>query len=238
MATTRFPKGITTAAKTEPFGEFILPDRTKAHIFWEDFDYKLQASASPDSTHDWSSLIVEAGTGTGTQVLIDGDGGKVLLTNADANNDEIFLRKIGESFLFEVGKKLWFDCIMQVNDPTNTFVVMGIQAIEANPADISDGVFFFSENGADDLRLVVEKDNVATSTLMIADLQADTDTRCSFFYNGSNKIFAFVNGALVATSVTDNLPDDETLTIVFGIRNGEAAVKTMTVDYIMAAKER
>ena len=35
-----------------------------------------------------------------------------------------------------------------------------------------------------------------------------------------------------------NLPDDEELTISFGIQNGAAAAKTMTVDYVFASKER
>ena len=34
------------------------------------------------------------------------------------------------------------------------------------------------------------------------------------------------------------MPDDEVLTPSFGIQNGEAAAKTMSIDYILAAKER
>lgn len=41
-----------------------------------------------------------------------------------------------------------------------------------------------------------------------------------------------------ATLATTNLPDDEELTVSFGIQNGAAAAKTMSVDYIMAVKER
>ena len=37
---------------------------------------------------------------------------------------------------------------------------------------------------------------------------------------------------------TTNAPDDEDLTISFGIQNGEAAAKTMTIDFILAAVER
>jgi hypothetical protein len=47
-----------------------------------------------------------------------------------------------------------------------------------------------------------------------------------------------VNGVVVGTSVTTNLPDDEDLTISFAIQNGEAVAKTMTVDYILCSKER
>jgi hypothetical protein len=34
------------------------------------------------------------------------------------------------------------------------------------------------------------------------------------------------------------LPDDEDMTVTIAIQNGEAAAKTMTVDYVYVAKER
>jgi hypothetical protein len=37
---------------------------------------------------------------------------------------------------------------------------------------------------------------------------------------------------------TTNLCDDEELTISFGIQNGEAVAKTMSIDYIFVSKER
>ena len=39
-------------------------------------------------------------------------------------------------------------------------------------------------------------------------------------------------------SVATNLPNDEDLTISFGIQNGEAVAKTMTIDYITMMVER
>ena len=35
-----------------------------------------------------------------------------------------------------------------------------------------------------------------------------------------------------------NAPDDEELAVSFGIQNGEAVAKVMTLDYISAGKER
>jgi hypothetical protein len=40
-----------------------------------------------------------------------------------------------------------------------------------------------------------------------------------------------------ATSVLTNLPDDEELTVSFGIQNGAAAAKTLSVDYIRVEAE-
>ena len=38
--------------------------------------------------------------------------------------------------------------------------------------------------------------------------------------------------------VNTNAPDDEELAVSFGIQNGAAAAKVMTMDYISAGKER
>ena len=54
----------------------------------------------------------------------------------------------------------------------------------------------------------------------------------------SSAVQYFVNGTYTGSSVTTNLPDDEDMTVTIAIQNGEAAAKTMTVDYVYVAKER
>lgn len=224
--TTRFPNGLTTTTKNSPMGEFILPDMTSAHVYWEDFDYYNAA--------DWTVTEV----GVALQALNNIDGGNLLITNAGADDNSSFLQKVGESFLFQVGKKLWFDCLIEVNDAIESDIVIGLQITDTTPLDVSDGVFFIKADGAAAFDFVVEKGSVATTTSAVATLSDATTKRLSFFYDGVDKITIFDDGVAVATSVTTNLPDTETLTISFGIQNGEAAIKVMSVDYIMAAKER
>lgn len=224
--TTRFPNGLTTAAKTQTMGEFILPDPTKAHVYFDDFDTYTAA--------DWTVTDV----GVATQALADGDGGLLLITNAAADDDSSFSQKVGESFLFEAGKKLWFESRFQVSDATQSDFVIGLQITDTTPLDVTDGVFFIKSDGAATVDLLVEKNNTATTTSAVATVVDDTNIRLGFYYDGVDKIVIFVDGVAVASSVTTNLPDDEALTISFGIQNGEAVAKTMTVDYILAAKER
>jgi hypothetical protein len=49
--------------------------------------------------------------------------------------------------------------------------------------------------------------------------------------------YSINNAAPVGVAIT-NLPDDEELTVSFGIQNGEASAQTMTIDYVVAAVER
>lgn len=37
-APSRYPSGLTTRKKTDPFGQYTHPDRTDQHEYWDDFD--------------------------------------------------------------------------------------------------------------------------------------------------------------------------------------------------------
>ena len=223
---TRQPNGITTASKTEPLGDFILPDMTKAHIYMEDFDYYTAA--------DW--IVTEVGTAS--QALSDAEGGRLLITNSASNDDSSFQQKVGESFLFQTRKKLWFDCFFEINDAIESDFIIGLQITDTTPLSVSDGVYFIKNDDGNTIDFVVVKDSISTITTAIDTIGSATFKKLSFFYDGVDSIKIFSDGVQIGTSATDNLPDDEILTISFGIQNGDATPTVMSVDYIMAAKER
>jgi len=227
---TRFPGGLTTAPSGESLGMFVLPDPTKAHTFFDDFDRYVAG--------DWTITTTEAGTGSATEALGDADGGVLVITNAAGDNDLDFFQKVGESFLFEEGKKLWFKARFKVSDATQSDFVMGLQITDTTPLDVTDGVFFQKDDGDANLDFHVEKDDTATSATAVATVADDTYLSVGFYYNGVDAVEYFVNDVKKGTLAVTNLPDDEELTISFGIQNGEAAAKVMSVDYIFAAKER
>ena len=97
---------------------------------------------------------------------------------------------------------------------------------------------FVKADGDNTLQLLVEKDGTA-STLDVAEMVDDTYIEVEFYYDGSGSdIDAFVDGVRVGSVALTNVPDDEELTISFGVQNGEAAAKVMSVDYILAECER
>lgn len=228
--TTRFPNGLTTARVTETMGDFILPDPTQAHVYFNDFDTYAAA--------EWTITTVEAGAGSATEALTDADGGVLLITNDAADDDSDFFNKVGESFLFATGKKLWFKARFKVSDATQSDFVIGLQITDTTPLDVTDGVFFQKDDGDANLDFHVEKNNTATSATAIATVEDDTYLTVGFYYDGKSSIKYYVNDVHLGTLATTNMPDDEVLTISFGIQNGEAVAKTMSLDYILAAKER
>lgn len=227
MTTTRFPNGVTNVGEQSLFAELGQPAATIFHTYFEDFDYYTAG--------DWTVTETDAGA---TQALTDGDGGLLLITNTAADNDLVSLQKKGESFRFESGKALFFEARFKVSDATQSDVVIGLQITDTTPLDVTDGVFFIKADGAATVNFLVEKNNTATTASSIATMANDTYIRLGFYYDGSSAVQYFVNGTYTGSSVTTNLPDDEDMTVTIAIQNGEAAAKTMTVDYVYVAKER
>ena len=226
-STTRFPNGVTNVGEDTIFAALGQLAPTKFHTYWEDFDYYAAGN--------WTVTETQA---SATQALTDGDNGLLLLTNSAADDDLVALQKVGESFRFAAGKKLWFEARFRVSDATQSDVVMGLQITDATPLDVTDGVFFIKADNSTSVSLLVEKDGVATTTASVATLANNTFITLAFYYDGVSQIQYAVNGVVQGASVTTNLPDDEDLTVSFAIQNGEAAAKTMTVDYVFACKER
>lgn len=227
---TRFKNGLNNSAPSDDLSELIILDPTKVHSYFNDFDTYTAA--------DWTITTTEAGAGSATEALTDADGGVLLITNDDADNDRDFFNKVGESFLMASGKKAWFKARFKVSDATQSDFVMGLQITDTTPLDVTDGIFFQKDDGDANLDFYVEKNNTATSATAITTVSDDTYLTVAFYYNGDDKVEYFVDNVKLGALATTNLPDDEELTISFGIQNGEAVAKTMSVDYIFVAKER
>lgn len=234
--TTRFPSGVTNGAVSGVCSSLGMLDPTKFHTWFDDFDSYAAG--------DWVITTTEAGAGSASEALADADGGVLVITNDDADNDNDFLQWAGgagattESFKFEVGKKLWLKSRFKVSDATQSDFVIGLQITDTSPLDVTDGVFFQKDDGDANLDFHVEKNNTATSATAISTVSDDTYLVVGFYYNGVDGIEYFVNDVKLGTSAVTNLPDDEELTISFGIQNGEAAAKSMSIDYLFVAKER
>lgn len=227
---TNFPQGISTAAAGEPTFDLGFPDPTKWISYFNDFHTY--------TVGDWTITTTEAGAGSATEALTDSQGGALLITNDAADNDNDFFQLVKESFKFVAGKKTIFKMRFKTNDATETDIVLGLQITDTSPLAVSDGVYFQKDDGDTNIDFHVTKNSTSTSATAIATLANDTFVTLAFCYDGLSAVHYYVNDVRIGQLATTNLVDDEELTVSFGIQNGAAAAKTMTVDYVFAAQER
>jgi hypothetical protein len=223
---TRFPQGVTNVSPGTALDRFPAPDPTRLHVWFDDFD-KYTAG-------DWTVTAV----GSGTSAISNADNGVLVLTNAASDDDSRFLQWTKETFKFIAGKKLWFKARIQISDATQSDFVLGLQITDTTPLAVSDGVYFRKDDGDANLDFVVIKDSTATTVTAISTITAATWTELAFYYDGRSTIRVYKDDNFIGSSVTTNLVDDEELTISFGVQNGEAVAKNMSIDYILVAKER
>ena len=104
MPTTNFKNGVTNITAQNILGQLKELDPTQLHTYFNDFDSYISGN--------WTVTETQAGA---TQALANADGGVLLLTNSAADDDLNALQKVGESFKFEAGKKLFFKASLKIN---------------------------------------------------------------------------------------------------------------------------
>ena len=229
--TTHFTSGVTNVGTDSTHGKLKAPAPHKYHQYFNDFDTYLAS--------DWTITTTEDGTGSASEALADGDGGVLLVTNAAGDNDHDFFQLVKEGFKFESGKQIGFHVRFKTNDATQTDIVAGLQLTDTTPLDVTDGIFFLKSDGAATISFIVEKDSTQSTLTLPNSLADDTFMTLGFIYDPKDQKFhVFQNNVLAGTVVSTNAPDDEELTLSFGIQNGAAAAKTLSVDYVGAYKER
>ena len=228
-APTRFPSGVTNAAPGSNTGMYGAPVPTLYHTYVNDFDTYTAAQ--------WTVTAV----GAGTQALTAGDGGLLLLTNAAADDNSIFMQNTVATFLMEAGKPAWFKARFKVPDATQSDLQIGLIVTDTTPLDATDGIYFQKADGSAALDFYCRKNATtgSTSATGIATVVSDTFMTVGWYYDGKASVSAFVNDNQVATlDASSTYFPDAALAMSMGVQNGEAAAKTMSIDYILASKSR
>lgn len=229
----RFPNGVTNVGKKHQLAMLPVPSPQTLVQYFNDFGNYVAG--------DWTITV----TGTGTSALTNVNGGALLVTNSAANGDARFHQKVGEMFLMESGKKAFFEARFTVSDASLTAWVMGLQVTDTTPLDVTDGMYFLKASASTNISFIVGKDATTgrlTSSAVTTNSAAGTYMKLSFYFDGNRYVTVWKDDVEIYTvdltaTLTTYLPDT-TLTLSFGVQNGEAVAKTMTLDYIFAAKER
>jgi hypothetical protein len=238
MTTTHFRNGVSNALPGEALYQMGQLDPRKWITYFNDFltagDYGMVTTNS-----SWTITVTQAGAGSAAAVLIDGEGGLLEITNDAADNDAVWAQTVAEPFKWAATKDMYFVARFKVSDATQSDVIFGLQIGDTTPLDATDGIWFQKDDASTTMTMKVVKNSTSTD-VGTTTLVADTYVAVGFAYTAADATFRmFVNDAVTASTTTlTNAPDDEELAISFGVQNGEAVAKVLTVDYIFAAQQR
>lgn len=201
---------------------------------------------SPESTDDttgdptrFTSTMTETGSGNTTVVNSSTAGEKILITTDDAEYDGANIQGKGEAFKLVSGKPLYFGIECKISDETQSDFLVGIcetlvalinaSGSHAIASANVEGVFFSKLDGSTTIAAKTYKDGNQTGTGDYG-TAIGTDYRVyEIYYDGSSKVYFYVDDTLVTTA-TANLPDGD-LTPSICFRAGEAAAVTMHVKW-------
>lgn len=185
-----------------------------------------------DTTGDpteYTTTVVEAGTGVTTIAQTDASGGQVLITTAAAEDDGGSYQLNGESFKTS-SNELYFGTKIATNEATQSDFFIGLSVTDtALLAATANAVYFECVDGGTGISAVTESGSTETQSDSLGTLADDEFVELEFYYNGSNVEF-FINGTSVATH-TANIPSTE-MRVSFEFLTGSAVAKTMSIDWI------
>lgn len=229
MSTTRYPNGVTNVTQENTLGFMGQLDPSKFHTYFNDFDTYTAT--------DWTVTAV----GTGTTALTAGDGGLLLVTTSAAAPDSRAAQLLPASFSFTPGKRMFFKIAAAVSNATLSVFQAGLILNDTTPTDAIDGIYFLKPAATANIGVFVRRDATtgSLSNTNVGQLVANVMTSYGWAYDGRETVAFFINDRQVASlPITSVNSPDVDMAVSFFIGNGDAVARTLTVDYIFAAKER
>ena len=235
----RYTKGVTNVPSSNTMGQLIIPDPTSVYVFMDDFN-KFDPG-------EWFITRIHTGSTAGAETISDASGGILSFYPASGDDDSTFFQHKGtanvstasEIVTIESGKKTWFKARMSISDATQSDFTIGLQSADTTPLTSPvDGIFFQKDDGDTNLDFHVYASSSSTlSDAGIHTMVASTYITLGFYWDGVSTLFYFVNDVQVGCGTSQTMPS-AAMTVSFGVQNGAAAAKTMTVDYVCVIKER
>jgi hypothetical protein len=253
----RFTSGIVQDAVWQPLAHMGQPDPFFYNTWSQDFDMPYPTGA-----------VTSTLGGGGTVALTAGDGGlELFTTNASTPlvTDYVSQQSAVASFALipatstVAGKKTFFLCRMNLSDVTNAAFIQGLVAPNTTPfTSIADGIYFSKVTGSTTINLTSVVGSVATTVAIptaAITLANNAYFDLGFYVTQQGTINVYANNNSVGyipqsgtgattpnrgavAAITPAALTAVVLAPLSGVQSGTATSKTMTMDYLLVARER
>lgn len=232
---TRYPPGVSTGDIGSLWQNVPVPQLTRAHIYFDDFD-RFDLS-------DWS-VTTTAYVTTPSSGLSDADKGLLNTTGVNGVGGAKIHQGTAETFTFELGKELWFEARASVVNVTSCTAVVGL--CQTSSYDYTDAQIaaFIKPPTTSSTMFVLRAAAPTTSTSSTVETSIDTVAEATYvtygiYYDGEITLTYYVDGYRAGSVARTNMPTAE-ITPTFGIISDVtgSAANQMNFDYVFVAKER
>jgi hypothetical protein len=247
MSATNFIDGVNNVNAESTLGQFVLPDPTSVHMFFNDFDkYNVPVATTPAVPGDF----VLSGATPGTVAVTSADGGVITLTNDNTDAHSTFAQWSGATgtvlgtFAFDPARSFWMKARFKISEATINSFMLGLAAVDTTPLDDANGLFWIKAAASTTLQFKAVNSSTAT-TVNVGTMADNTYTTVGLWYSstlsGDGIMRTYFNDAPSGTVDLTNVPGTSTnLALTLGVLNGTSQVTgaVLSVDYFMAAKRR
>lgn len=233
----RYPSGVSTAAKDSSL--FNLPAQDPTKLYQAFFDF----TSADYLTTSWTVTETQAGA---TQSLVAADAagehGILSMVNTAGATDLNSIQLTTVGTLWSAGKKFWLKGRVSRSNADTGFG-FGMQAVNATPFTVVNGIWVQSLGTSTDVSFRVNKASVSSTATVVAAYPTsalNTFISLGMYYDGANTVKCFVNDVhrtSIDLSLVNNVPV-VALTPTISNLNTTANARTMDVDYFVYAVER
>lgn len=181
----------------------------------------------------------EVSSGTGTPLAVqDAHGGVAKVINGAGDNDFYVYESAAEIVLPEGGKQLWFSGEVKVSELGQCDMFFGLSAKIGGVGNIFDtivnGIGFYLIDGSSSIySLTAATSKQATGH---SGMEDDEWIKLGFRYDGVNVYFFIGDTDTFKCIHEQSIPSTE-LCVAFGLRNGEADAKSLSVRRIFVCMD-
>ena len=179
----------------------------------------------------WISTVVEAGVGT-TELSGSPTAGIIArITNAANEDDGGNYQAPGQTFRCVSGQKWYAGLSFTPSDADQSDLLFGVCITDTTLlGGMSDGAYMECLDGGANVSVVVEKDASETQTDSMGTLVDATTQIWEMFWDGEELNF-YIDGVLVKTVSSGEIPDNEPLRLSLAWLNGDANVRTLDIQW-------
>jgi hypothetical protein len=253
----RYPSGVSFDPPYGVFGQMGTPSPIFYHMWYDDMDQEVGETGAYTKTT----------TGNGTVALTAGDGGLALFTTNSSTpiaTDIASLQLPVAGFTYTAGKKMFFATRFQASSISAAVFQFGLIQQTVTPGTVTDGIWFSKAAGSlTALAINISKASTPISVTLPGTaflLANNVNVDLGFSVDRLGNVYAWVGsqlyGFIPQSGTGPNLPPlnqgpvssiqspvsasipTVNLTPTMAMQSGTTASSTMTVDFIVAAKER